>query len=121
MHLKSMCDGRHVKTFFTRCAAFSTDHPNRGETNVRKVLAILLMTGSVIAVAPSAHAGEGGAVAAGLLGGLAAGTMIGIAASNPYPPPPPPVYVAPEPVACYWMRGYWDGWGWVYPRVRVCE
>jgi hypothetical protein len=88
-----------------------------------QVLAILLMTASVIAVAPAAHAGEGGALAAGLLGGLAAGTMIGIAASNPYPPPPPPVYIAPEPVACYWTRGrpYWDGFGWVYPRVRVCE
>jgi hypothetical protein len=72
---------------------------------VRRLLAILLMTASVIAVAPSAQAGEGGALAAGLLGGLAAGTMIGIAASNPYPPPPPPVYIAPEPVACYWTRG----------------
>ena len=86
---------------------------------MRKILAVLLTTASVMAVAPSAHAGDGGgALAAGLLGGIAAGTMIGIAASNP-PPPPAPIY----PVSCYWTHGqpYWDGWGWVYPRVRVCD
>ena len=91
--------------------------------NLRKTLSVLLMTAAtMMALAPSAHAGEGGALAAGLIGGLAAGTFIGIAASNPYPPPPP-IYIAPEPVACYWTRGrpYWDGWGWVYPRVRVCQ
>jgi hypothetical protein len=85
---------------------------------VRKILAVLLATASVMTVVPSAHAGDGGgALAAGLLGGVAAGTMIGIAATHP--PPPPPYY----PVSCYWTHGqpYWDGWGWVYPRVRVCD
>jgi hypothetical protein len=52
--------------------------------NLRKTLSVLLMTAAtMMALAPSAHAGEGGALAAGLLGGLAAGTFIGIAASNP--------------------------------------
>jgi hypothetical protein len=71
------------------------------------------------------HAGDGGAVAAGLIGGLAAGTIIGAAAAGPRyyaPPPPPPVYVAP---VCYWTQGQpvWDGYQgmWTYPPVRVCE
>jgi hypothetical protein len=71
------------------------------------------------------RAGDGGGVAAGLIGGLAAGTIIGAAAAGPRyyaPPPPPPVYVAP---ACYWTQGQslWDGYQgmWTYPPVRVCE
>lgn len=35
-----------------------------------KFLAVLLMTVSALVVAPSAHAGEGGALAAGLLAGV---------------------------------------------------
>jgi hypothetical protein len=87
----------------------------------------MLPLGSM-AISP-AHAGDGGGVAAGIVGGLAAGTLLGIAASGPhYYGPPPPAYYGPppEPVygpACYWTRGqpYWDGYGWIYPRVRVCE
>ena len=75
-----------------------------------------------------AHAGDGGAVAAGVAGGLLGGMVLGSAmASRPYYAPAP-VYVdepAPPPVTCYWTRGrpYWDDWqgAWVRPRVRVCE
>ena len=94
---------------------------------------------AVLAIAtfssPSAsQAGNGGAVAAGLLGGFAAGAIIGGAtAPRPYyygPPPayyaPPPAYVAPEPAyapECYWTRGepVWNGYAWVRPRVQVCD
>ena len=99
---------------------------------MRKICAILLLSAALplgnAAISP-AHAGDGGGVAAGIVGGLAAGTLLGIAASGPhYYGPPPPAYYGPppEPVyspPCYWTRGrpYWDGYGWVYPRVRVCE
>ena len=42
-------------------------------------------------------------------------------------PAPPPVYYAPEPVyveepVCRVVRErYWDGYGWVYRRVEVCN
>jgi hypothetical protein len=83
--------------------------------NLYSVLSVTAAISVVGAIAP-AHAGDGGAVAAGIIGGLAAGTLLGVAATAP--PPPPPMYVG-----CYWTHGqpYWDGWGWVYPRVRVCQ
>jgi hypothetical protein len=76
------------------------------------------------AIAP-AHARNGGAVAAGVLGGLAAGAIIGGAvASQPRYYEPAPVYVAPPP-RCYWTRSepVWDGYrgAWVRPRVQVCD
>ena len=78
---------------------------------------------ATLSTAP-ARAGDGGNFAAGVVGGLAAGTLLGIAATPRYAPPP--VYVGPEPVyapECYWTRGqpYWDGYGWIYPNVRVCQ
>jgi hypothetical protein len=80
--------------------------------------------GAAIVPAP-AQAGNGGAVAAGVIGGLAAGAIIGSAASQPRYYEPAPVYVAPPPSRCYWTRGapVWDGYRGVYvrPRVQVCE
>jgi len=98
---------------------------------MRKICSILFLSAVLplgsVAISP-AHAGDGGGVAAGIVGGLAAGTLLGIAASGPhyYGPPPPAYYGPPEPVygpSCYWTHGqpYWDGYGWVYPRVHVCE
>jgi len=45
-------------------------------------------------------------------------TIVGLAVTTPRYPPSPPMYVG-----CYWTHGspYWGGYGWVYPRVRVCE
>ena len=43
------------------------------------------------------------------------------------PAPPPPVYYAPaavyveEPVCRFVRERYWDGYGWVYRRVEVCD
>ncbi len=89
--------------------------------------ALALLVGSLmlanVATSP-VQAGDGGAVAAGLLGGLAAGTIVGAAVAGPHHYAPPPVYVAPAPY-CYWTRGepVWDGYRgvWTYPPVRVCE
>jgi hypothetical protein len=83
------------------------------------------LSAAVMPVTP-AHAGKGGAVAAGVIGGLAAGAIIGSAvASQPRYYAPAPVYVAPPPPRCYWTRGepVWDGYRgvWVRPRVQVCD
>ena len=74
----------------------------------------------------SAQAGDGGALAAGVIGGLAVGTMIGAAAANngPYgysPGPSYSYYGSPAYPSCYWQRQrVWDGWGWRWTRMRVC-
>ncbi|MBV9261406.1 MAG: hypothetical protein JO205_08535 [Pseudolabrys sp.] len=70
-----------------------------------------------------AQARDGGAVAAGVIGGLAAGAIIGSTVNNPpyhyyggpayYQP-----YYAPTYGRCYLTRE-WDGFR--YRRVRVCD
>lgn len=82
-------------------------------------------------VAPS-FARDGGAIAAGVLGGAALGALAGSAAAGAYAPPPayypPPRYVepvdAPPPPRCHreFVR-VWDAYEGVYvdrPR-RVCD
>jgi hypothetical protein len=51
----------------------------------------------------------GAAVLGGVIGGI-------IGAQQPR-------YYGPPPGDCYWTLGrpYWNGYGWVRPRVRVCE
>jgi hypothetical protein len=82
---------------------------------------------ATVAVPQSAQAGNGGAVAAGIVGGLAAGALIGAAVSQPhyyYDGPrryyaPAPVYYGPD---CWWQRErYWNGYRWHTHRVRVCD
>ncbi|MBV9347033.1 MAG: hypothetical protein JO245_03570 [Pseudolabrys sp.] len=76
-----------------------------------------------LALPQPAQARDGGAVAAGVVGGLAAGAIIG---STMQPRPytyygGPAYYAAPyEPTygRCYRTRE-WDGVRWV--RVRVCD
>jgi hypothetical protein len=84
--------------------------------------------GAAILPAPAQAGGNGGAVAAGVIGGLAVGGLLGAAAAQPrygYGYAPAPVYVAPPPPSCYWTRGepVWDGYRgvWVRPRVQVCD
>jgi hypothetical protein len=94
----------------------------------RKTFAACAIAALAIAAAPTeASAGDGGRVAAGLLGGFAAAAIIGSAiAPLPYYAPAP-VYVVPAPAyvgpACYWTRGepVWIGYRWVASRVRVCD
>ena len=102
---------------------------------MKRTFIVLAMSATVaLSTAPqSAQAGgNGGAVAAGVLGGLAVGAIVGGAAAQPryYAPPPAyvyeaePVYAAP-PRQCYWARGepQWDGYRgvWVRPRMRICD
>jgi len=77
-----------------------------------------------VSAAQPAHAGNGGAVAAGVLGGLAVGAIIGgAAARGPYDGPvyaPAPVYVAPRET-CIQQRQVWSDryQGYVVRNVRV--
>ena len=87
------------------------------------IVVVTLAAGSFLSP-PSARA-ENGQIAAGVVGGLIGGALLGGALARPAPPPP--VYYAPEPVyveepVCRLVRErYWDGYGWVFRRVRVCD
>jgi hypothetical protein len=75
---------------------------------------------------PVSARAENGEIAAGVVGGLIGGALLGGALAS-RPAPPPPVYYAPERVyveepACRVVRErYWDGYGWMYRRVQVCN
>ncbi len=75
---------------------------------------------------PALARAENGEIAAGVIGGLIGGALLGGVLARP-PPPPPPVYYAPEPVyieepVCRVVRErYWDGYGWQFRRVQVCN
>jgi hypothetical protein len=91
----------------------------------RGLIVLVAAATMAAAIAPAQAGGNGGAVAAGVIGGLAVGGMLGAAAAQPRYAPAP-VYVAPPPAGpCYWTRGepVWDGYRgvWVRPRVQVCD
>jgi hypothetical protein len=94
-------------------------------------LVMALTAGSILFAMPWTHR-EAWAIDVGIDAGIAIG-------SDPLPdrprfyagpryPEPPPLYAVPgpEPEAprpCYWVHGepVWDGYGWVRPRVEVCD
>jgi hypothetical protein len=88
------------------------------------VLALTLFASSLLLSAPSKA--ENGQIAAGVVGGLLGGALIGGALAS-RPPPPPPVYYQPapvyveEPVCRIVGERFWDGFGWQYRRVQVCN
>jgi hypothetical protein len=90
---------------------------------VSAIVAVTLAAGPLLLSAPASA--ENGQIAAGVVGGLLGGALIGSALASR--PSPPPVYYAPEPVyveepVCRVVRErYWDGYGWVYHRVQVCN
>jgi hypothetical protein len=87
------------------------------------IVAATLATASLVLPAPARA--ENGQIAAGVVGGLIGGALLGGALAAR--PAPPPVYYAPEPVyvdepACRLVRErYWDGYGWQFRRVQVCN
>ena len=91
-------------------------------------LAVAVTIAVAAVAAPQPAEARGGRIAAGIIGGLAAGAIIGAAAGNGYYGYGygPGYYYAPRPVYygsdCYLTRQrFWDGWGWHYQRVRVCD
>jgi hypothetical protein len=94
---------------------------------VKTGLALGLTLASVTSITAPASAGsDGGAIAAGVIGGMALGAIAAGAAGAAPPPPPPPVYYAPAyappPPRCWHEpQQVWNGYEYVVRRVRVCE
>jgi hypothetical protein len=92
---------------------------------IRTVLALTVTAASLTSVSLPAHAWDGGAFVAGLIGGTAAGALAGAAIASAPPPPPvyyAPAYVPPPPPHCWWEpRQVWTGYAWVIQQVRVCN
>lgn len=99
-------------------------------------VATLAIAGTLAVSAGSAEAGwrgrsyNGGAVAAGVIGGMALGALAAGAARSAYAAPAPGYYYGgPREVyyddgpECYVSsRRVWvDGWGWRRQRVTVCD
>ena len=98
----------------------------RGENVMGKITsAILAVTFAASPLwLPAPARAENGQIAAGVVGGLIGGALLGGALARPAPPPvfyaPEPVYVE-EPFCRLVRERYWDGYGWVYRRVQVCN
>ena len=101
---------------------------NVGELVMCKIisatLAVTLVAGASLLPVPART--ENGQIAAGVVGGLIGGALLGGALAA-RPAPPPPAYYAPAPVyveepVCRLVRErYWDGYGWQFRRVQVCD
>jgi hypothetical protein len=91
---------------------------------ISATLAVTLVASASLLPAPART--ENGQIAAGVVGGLIGGALLGGALAA-RPAPPPPVYYAPAPVyveepVCRLVRErYWDGYGWQFRRVQVCD
>ena len=88
------------------------------------VVAVTLAASPLLLPAPAKA--ENGQIAAGVVGGLIGGALLGGALAS-RPAPPPPVYYEPAPVyveepVCRVVRErFWDGYGWRFRRVQVCD
>ena len=82
-------------------------------------VAVATMAGASFTATP-ASAQRG--VAAGVVGGLIGGAIIGGAIASSRPAYGGPVYVEDAPPPCRMVRErFWDGYGWRFRRVEVCN
>jgi hypothetical protein len=82
------------------------------------LVAVATIAGSLAATPASAQRGVAAGVAAGLIGGA----IVGGAIASSRPAYGAPVYVEEYPPACRLVRErFWDGYGWRYRRVEVCN
>ena len=120
-----------ISPYFRRHAILDCEIIQR-ELEMTKILMVCATAAALMftAAAPQpAQARDGGAIAAGVLGGLIVGGMVGAAAAQQQPRyAPAPVYGEPvyrHAPRCYMTRGepVWDDYRgvWVRPRVRVCD
>lgn len=81
-------------------------------------IAVATIAGSLAATPANAQRG----VAAGVVGGLIGGAIIGGAIASSRPAYGGPVYVEDAPPVCRLVRErFWDGYGWAYRRVEICN
>jgi hypothetical protein len=86
---------------------------------ISALLAVATLAGALASTPASAQRGVAAGVAAGLIGGAIVGGAI--ASSRPVYAAPAPVYVEEGP-ACRMVRErFWDGYGWRFRRVEVCN
>ena len=82
------------------------------------LIAVATIAGSLTATPASAQRGVAAGVAAGLIGGA----IVGGAIASSRPAYGGPVYVEEAPPPCRWVRErFWDGYGWRFRRVEVCN
>jgi len=82
-------------------------------------VAVATIASSLVATPASAQRGVAAGVAAGLIGGAIVGGAIA-SQQGPYYGGPGPVYVEGPP--CRWVRErFWDGYGWRFRRIQVCD
>jgi hypothetical protein len=92
--------------------------------NIASVVGVVAVAATTF-LSPAPATAENGQIATGVVGGLIGGALLGGALASR--PAPPPVYYAParvyveEPVCRFVRERYWDGYGWVYHRVEVCD
>ena len=83
------------------------------------LVAVATLAGSLAATPASAQRGVAAGVAAGLIGGA----IVGGAIASSRPAYGGPVYVedAPPPPCHFARERFWDGYGWRYRRIEVCN
>jgi len=110
------------------CNPNSEEHMSISPLRSIKILvSTSIAAGALASASLPAQAGDGGAVAAGILGGTALGFAAGAAAASA---PPPPYYYGPAyygpayapPPRCWWEpREVWNGYAYVVRQVRYCQ
>ena len=82
------------------------------------LIAVATIAGSLAATPASAQRGVAAGVAAGLIGGA----IVGGAIASSRPAYGGPVYVEEAPPPCRMVRErFWDGYGWRFRRIEVCD
>ena len=85
---------------------------------IAALLAVTTIAGTLGTTPAKAHDNIGAGIAAGLIGGA----IIGGAIASSRPSYGAPVYVEDAPPPCRWARErFWDGYGWRYRRIEVCN
>jgi hypothetical protein len=79
--------------------------------------AVATIAGSLAATPASAQRGLGAAVAGGIIGGA----IVGGAIASSRPAYGGPVYVDEGPPCRMVRERFWDGYGWRFRRVEVCN
>ena len=90
---------------------------------MKKTISALLAVATVAGALGSTPASAQRGLAAGLAAGIVGGAIVGgaIASSRPAYAAPAPVYVEEAPGCRIVRERFWDGYGWRFRRVEVCN